>query len=250
MLLIFVTPLCNRAAFAVVADFSSGLTGFTLQTNAGDFTPNPGGAPVVAIKNNNVGSTIATSDSVGSVNDFDIAASFAGSASMIGNDSFGVIFGFQDVNNYYIAHVFPGFFGSAFRLEKVVGGTFLSVFGGSSSNHNVGFTWSKGDDNTTVTPDALRITRTGNTFAAFVAASSAGGWQSFNVGTGDNTWTDTTFGAGLVGFGERFDSGSLDGIGTRFAMFGEGTGIDEVLLSTDVPLTDSVAIPIDIFKHL
>ena len=47
-------------------------------------------------------------------------------------------------------------------------------------------------------------------------------------------------------FGERFDSGFLDGIGTRFAMFGEGAGIDEVLLSTDVPLADSVATPIPI----
>jgi len=64
--------------------------------------------------------------------------------------------------------------------------------------YSVGFTWSKGNDNTTVTPDALRITRTRNTFAAFVAASSAREWQSFNVGTGGNTWTNTTFGAGLV----------------------------------------------------
>ena len=89
---------------------------------------------MVAIENNNVGLTIVTSDSVDGVNNFDIAASFAGSASIIGNDSFGLIFGFQDVNNYYIAHVFPGFFGSAFRLEKVVGGASLNVFGGSGSN--------------------------------------------------------------------------------------------------------------------
>jgi len=157
---------------------------------------------------------------------------------MNGLNSFGLVFGFQDTQNYYIAHVFPGFGGSAFRLEKVVSGGVTIVFAGSSNNHNVGFTWNAGDDNALVTPDALRIQRVGNTFDAFAADSSGGGWLSFS----QSTWTDNTFPAApsLVGFGERFDD-NMTTTGARFAVFGSGaTGIDSVLASTDLTLALSL----------
>lgn len=223
-----------------IDDFTNGLANWTVQSNVADVVAKPGESPVIAIKNNNATFTVVTSNAVGMVGDFDIAVSFAGSSGMLGYDSYGLVFSFQNINNYYIAYVFPGYPQSAFRVEKVVNGTVSAVYAGSDTNHDVGFTFSRGNDNNTVKPDALRIKRVGNNFNAYVADSSIGGWLSF---TG-SSWTDSTLASGLVGFGERYDGNDTDTTGTRFAMFGEGTtGINAVLASTDLTLQQSVVIP-------
>ncbi len=220
---------------SMIDDFNNGLSGWTIQQNPDDVIANPNGEPVITIKNSNVGMTWLTSNTIGSVNDFDIAVSFVGSPVINGNDSFGLIFGFQNINNYYLAYVFPGFPQSAFRLEKVVNGSLTTVYTDSNANHPVGFTFSTGSEST-IKPDALRIKRVGNSFEAFVADSVTTGWQSFS----GSTWTDNSFGAGLVGFGKRYDLSTTEPIGTRFAVFGEGsTGIDAVLQSTDFALSQS-----------
>ncbi len=235
-IILFVLVFLPALTFAnLVDDFSSGLDAWTLQRRPGDFVENPGGQPVVSILSNGQTDTVATFNTAGVVNDFDIAVSFAGASNMTGNDSYGLVFGLQDANNYYIAHLFPGFPGSAFRVQKMVNGSLQAVFPGSTSDHNVGFTFARGDGS--IAPDALRVTRTGNNFEAFVADSSAGDWQSFS----GSSWIDSTFAAGSVGIGERFNSTS-NPTGTRFAMFGTGDlGIDEVLLSTDNLLGDSTS---------
>jgi hypothetical protein len=234
----------------VISDFSNGLADWTVQSirqngaAASEIIVKPNGAPIIEIATQANGGlfanppwTVLTSNALGTVSgDFDIAVSFAGGSGMNGVNSFGLVFGYVNPNNFYMAHVFPGFGGSAFRLEKVVNGIAGNVFAGSSNNHNVGFTWSTGNNDAIVTPDALRIRRVGNTFSAFAADTSAGGWLSFS----QSTWTDSLFPAlSLAGFGERFD-GAVTARGGRFAVFGEGTaGIATVLASTDISLANS-----------
>lgn len=161
----------------LVDDFSNGLNSWTKQRRAGDFVENPGGQPVVSILSNGQRDTVATFNTAGVLSDFDIATSFAGAGNMNGNDSYGLVFGLQDSDNYYIAHLFPGFGGSAFRINKMENGSLIELFPGSGNNKNVGFTFARSDGD--IAPDALRIRRTGNNFEAFVANSSLGNWQSW-----------------------------------------------------------------------
>lgn len=238
-------------------DFSTGLTNWAVRsvqagrTMANEVIANPNGHPVIEIaavvtqgyNGVNMPWTVLTSNTVGAVSDFDIAVSFAGSLGMGGGTSYGLVFGFLDANNYYMAHVFPGFGGSALRVEKVVAGNPMEVWAGSSGNHGVGFTWITGNNNATTMPDALRIRRTGNLFQCFVADSSAGGWKSnFSLGpTGSNLWTDNAFPAtAQVGFGERFNVFTSFTPGARFAVFGSGAaGVAAVLQSTGASLAQS-----------
>ncbi|MFT5289858.1 MAG: hypothetical protein ACI8QC_002232 [Planctomycetota bacterium] len=232
-------------------EFIAGLSDWTVQSTQENLPvetevlANPNCDPVIEIaatpdsgyNGSNLPSTVLTSDALGAVENFDIAVSFAGSALMGGGHSQGVIFGFQDPNNYYVASVFPGYGGSALRLEKVVNGGLTSIFSGSGGNYNVGFTWAKGDDNSVTMPDAMRIVRSGSQFELYTA-SGPSGWSL------TRSWSDSSYPSEptLAGFGERFNVFGALPVGTRFAVFGSGdSGIADVLASTGMTLSQSIS---------
>ena len=268
VLLLATVCLGGRLAPAqdVTEDFSAGLANWSVQSTQENYPvsteviANPGGDPLVEINAspgvgfdgvNDPPWTVLTSDACGAVNDFDVSVSFAGSSAMAGGHSYGMIFGYQSPQDFYIAAVFPGIAGSAFRIEKITGGMANPLWGTKFQNNDIGIAWSTGDDNAATFPDAMRIRRTGNTFELMVASSAAGGWQTgFNLGsgTGNNTWVDHSFPgvSTLVGIGERWNSQGAATPGARFAVFGCGTAAAaDVLASTDLSLANSILVPVD-----
>ena len=234
-----------------VDNFANGLGNrWTVQTgNPEDVIENPNGDPVIEIKKNDVFYTQLTADSVGVVGDFDIAVSLAGSQPMFGGDAVGLVYGYQDPDNYYRTMIFPGYAFGAIQTVKVVGGQGHEVFPGSGTNGKAQ-NWTKGDDNTLVKPLALRVKREGNTFSTWVARKGPlqgnEGWRVRpTTGSHQAVWDDdeATLQTGLVGFGEFIDSVGIavpHTVGTRFAVFGEGpAGVQSVLESVDYTLAES-----------
>jgi hypothetical protein len=221
-----------------IDDFSHGLCDWLVPDPVG-VEANPGGDPVIAFPARGPVRLLVISNAVGVVDDFDIAASFAGSgadAANPGHSEHGLVYGHTGDGTEYVARVFPAFPGGAFRLTKVNSGA--AVYPGSGDNKDTGVTFNAGNDNSVVRPTALRIRKTGTLFELFAASSSASGWHKFFE------FTDSTCLPGYVGFCTNgAPPERVDPVGCRFAMFGEGpAGIAEVLASTDRPLSASYAL--------